>query len=130
MTTTPTTDDALLEVIEALDKATPGPWVPTLGHWVKQEHGVVVAQPSELRGPQQADNADAIALSVNFLRTHADTIRRALDALKRVEEAAVGFVIGQSGPDFLGPQTGAIVQMDDPASIKGQRVALVRVGEG
>lgn len=43
-----------------------------------------------------------------------------------VQDAPVGFVVGQSGPDgFYQQHSGAIVQMDDPASVKGKRVRIV-----
>lgn len=43
-------------------------------------------------------------------------------------DAPEGSVVGQSGPDhFFGMHMGAIVQMHDPASVKGKRVKLVEV---
>lgn len=72
-----------------------------------------------------------------IMRLHANTdpageLRRAMiaemerDALRKmIEEAPEGWVVGQSGPDFVSTCTGAIVQMADPAAVKGKRVALV-----
>lgn len=58
-------------------------------------------------------------------------LRERVAQLERMlEEAPEGFVVGQSGPDhFFGRHLGAIVQMSDPASVKGKRVKLVVVDE-
>lgn len=53
-----------------------------------------------------------------------ELLREAADLARLVEEAPVGQAVGQSGP--LPGYAAAIVLMEDPASIKGQRVRLVR----
>jgi hypothetical protein len=137
----PTPADALRDVIEALDAC---PWCGQ-----KMERAIVsegstfrwrkvdgcCADGPEIRHDTMADDQEAAEVdsrrrAIEAWNDRDPTIRRALATLAAVEAAPVGLVIGQSGPDILGPQAGAIVQMDDPASIKGQRVALVRAGEG
>lgn len=56
----------------------------------------------------------------------AALLTEAAHFVRLVEEAPVGQAVGQSGP--LPGYAAAIVLMDDPASIKGQRVRLVREG--
>ena len=100
----PTPTTALRDVIEALDKASPGPLTvrddnegdghPPRPLWTVVNEDYDCA--SDYAMPMQAaihygirSDADAIAMSVNFLRTHADTIRRALETLAAVEAAPV-----------------------------------------
>jgi hypothetical protein len=102
--TTPTTDDALRDVIEALE-----PVISDNG-WLSH-------------------NADEETLSkcASFLGYHADTLRRALAAMEAVEAAPVAIMDTR---DVLG--ICAPTEDDFPAlyALQGQRVALVRVGEG
>lgn len=56
----------------------------------------------------------------------SDDLAELLRAYRLWRDAPEGFVIGQSGPDnFFTQHAGAIVQMENPAAIKGQRVRLV-----
>jgi hypothetical protein len=69
-----------------------------------------------------------------FIRRHGQALLDELDRLRaleaRVLAAPVGFVVGQSGPDFVSACTGAVVQMDNPESVKGKRVRLLPAGDG
>lgn len=49
-------------------------------------------------------------------------IREAMELAKRYEDAPVGFVMGQG---LLTESRAAIVSMEDPATVKGQRVRIV-----
>jgi hypothetical protein len=136
--TTPTPADALRDVIEALDRATPGPW-----NWSENgnllgdmpngydESKEIAAVYTELDDDLEPTNSLAIRLSVAFLRTHADTLRRALATLAAVEAAPVVELLPRSHPfalDWI-----AMGDADNESNVNGlvgQRVALVRVGEG
>lgn len=77
--------------------------------------------------------ADAIAVfdkSADRTRPNAQTEAWAVirAELMRVMDAPVGFVIAQAGPDWVSPHKAAVVQMDNPEQVKGQRVRLVAVG--
>jgi len=62
--------------------------------------------------------------SDGFWKAFAADLDAAAKLARRVEEAPVGQAVGQSGP--LPGYAAAIVLMEDPARIKGQRVRLVR----
>ena len=64
------------------DKATPGEWVTTVGHHVKQAHGVMVVAKNELRGEVAQHNAAYIATLHNFIRTHHAEIAEAVKLAK------------------------------------------------
>lgn len=55
-------------------------------------------------------------------------LREAAALAKRYEDAPTGFVVGQAGN--VPTLEAAIVHMDDPSKIKGQRVQLVVEGGG
>ena len=67
------------------DKATPGEWVTTVGHHVKQAHGVMVVAKNELRGEVAQHNAAYIATLHNFIRTHHAEIAEALKDARRMD---------------------------------------------
>lgn len=69
----------------------------------------------------------AIAAKYGMAYDDADVMDAAAKLARRVEEAPVGQAVGQSGP--LPGYAAAIVLMEDPARIKGQRVRLVREQE-
>lgn len=94
----PTPDDALREVIEALAMAKDGPYFASsidgatcVHRALDTKGGAGVMVDGET---WTLPDAIAIAASVNFLRTHADRIRLALDTLARVEAAVVVEVRG------------------------------------
>ena len=71
---------------------------------------------------------DVVALLATCEQIHKPNygvIAECCRAWLTLDAAPVGHVVGQSGPDISSASTGAIVQMDDPASVKGQRVRLV-----
>jgi hypothetical protein len=73
-----------LEAVAGLaDKATPGEWVTTVGHHVKQAHGVMVVAKNELRGEVAQHNAAYIATLHNFIRTHHAEIAEAVKDAER-----------------------------------------------
>lgn len=81
------TAPSLLKDLEAVallaDKATPGEWVTTVGHHVKQAHGVMVVAKNELRGEVAQHNAAYIATLHNFIRTHHAEIAEAVRDARR-----------------------------------------------
>jgi hypothetical protein len=107
--TTPTPSDALRDVIEALDKA--------------MEPGA---------SPSLMERFDACAS--NFMAERADTIRRALETLAAVEAAPVATIAIDDDnwilESSLELETSPLDALDPIDELIGQRVALVRVGEG
>jgi hypothetical protein len=126
MTANPTPTTALRDVIEALAMAKDGPYFAssidgtTCVHRALDTHGGagVMVDGETWTLP----DAIAMAAAVNFIRDHADTLRRALAVMEAVEAAPVGHC------EYAG---GALMAVHCHAeSLDGQRVALVRVGEG
>lgn len=66
-------------------------------------------------------------LQADDVRQLATLLREAAALAKRYEDAPVGFVMGQG---LLTESRAAIVSMEDPAPVKGQRVRIVLDKEG
>jgi hypothetical protein len=82
--TAPSLLDELEEVVRLAEKATPGEWTATVGHDVKQQHGVTVMKAWAGRGPQQEHNAAYVVALVNWFRAHHAEMA---DMAKRLEAA-------------------------------------------
>lgn len=79
--TAPSLLDELEDVVRLAEKATPGEWTATVGHDVKQQHGVTVMKAWAGRGPQQEHNAAYVVALVNWFRAHhAEIAAAARDA--------------------------------------------------
>lgn len=97
--------NGLLKDLEAVavlaDKATPGEWVTTVGHHVKQAHGVLVVAKNELRGEEHEHNAAYIAAVSNMFRTHHAKIAEAVKDARRYRwlrsNACDGFMRADGG---------------------------------
>lgn len=75
---------------------------------------------------QAAEPNDDMVLGYHQLRDLAEALTEAAALAKRCEDAPTGFVVGQAGN--VPTLEAAIVHMDDPSKIKGQRVRLVVEG--
>ena len=82
--TAPSLLDELEGVVRLAEKATPGEWTATVGHDVKQQHGVTVMKAWAGRGPQQEHNAAYVVALVNWFRAHHAELA---DMAKRLEAA-------------------------------------------
>lgn len=82
--TAPSLLDELEDVVRLAEKATPGEWTATVGHDVKQQHGVTVMKAWAGRGPQQEHNAAYVVALVNWFRAHHAELA---DMAKRLEAA-------------------------------------------
>ena len=119
--TTPTPADALRDVIEALDAC------PFCGHgeslYIEHVDGTILHPAYYVRcdycGAQSGASDKGDHIEQWNRRAHAGTLRRALATLAAVEAAPV-----------VSFSSAGTLQGDIPLGWRGQRVALVRVGEG